>query len=248
MQTALHNEWEIELDLAARVQASSAITDEDILEAVIAAAHAHFQAKLDLVGAENFVSFERMVLLQSIDTHWREHLAASEHLGEDPSPNFVLLFDELEAHLHPRWQRSLLPSLLKIATTLTGNPSAQVQIIATTQSPLVLASIEPHFESSIDALWTLDKVDDHVEITRQSWQKRGDVVMWLVSEVFGETSPYSIEAEFVMNEARQLMSVQEVTSEQIESTRRNLCRVLSEFDPFWLHWRAWIRKIGDIYE
>jgi len=82
LQAALKNDWQIELDLTARVQAASAITDEDILEAVIAAAHAHFRAKLELVGAENFVAFERMVLLQSIDTHWREHLSALDYLRQ----------------------------------------------------------------------------------------------------------------------------------------------------------------------
>jgi len=82
LQTVLKNDWQIELDLQAKVQGSSAITDEDILEAVIAAAHAHFKAKLDLVGADNFVPFERMVLLQSIDTHWREHLSALDYLRQ----------------------------------------------------------------------------------------------------------------------------------------------------------------------
>ena len=82
LQSVLHNDWQIEIDLQSRVQASSAITDEDILEAVLAAAHAHFQAKLAAVGADNFVSFERMVLLQSIDTHWREHLSALDYLRQ----------------------------------------------------------------------------------------------------------------------------------------------------------------------
>ncbi len=82
LQAVLKNDWQIEVDLQAMVQASSTITDEDILEAVVAAAHAHFKAKLDLVGAENFVPFERMVLLQSIDTHWREHLSALDYLRQ----------------------------------------------------------------------------------------------------------------------------------------------------------------------
>ena len=82
LQAVLHNEWQIDIDLQAKVQGSSTIGDDDILEAVIGAAHAQFQAKLDLVGADNFVSFERMVLLQSIDTHWREHLAALDYLRQ----------------------------------------------------------------------------------------------------------------------------------------------------------------------
>ncbi len=82
LQAVLKNDWQIELDLQAKVQASSAITDEEILQSVIDAAHAHFHAKLVLVGAENFVPFERMVLLQSIDTHWREHLSALDYLRQ----------------------------------------------------------------------------------------------------------------------------------------------------------------------
>jgi len=82
LQTVLKNDWQIDLDLQAKVQSSSAITDEDLLEAVVAAVHAHFKTKLDQVGADSFVPFERMVLLQSIDTHWREHLSALDYLRQ----------------------------------------------------------------------------------------------------------------------------------------------------------------------
>ncbi len=82
LQAVLKSDWQIELDLLGKVQASSAITDEDILEIVVEAAHTQFRAKLEQVGAENFVPFERMVLLQSIDTHWREHLSALDYLRQ----------------------------------------------------------------------------------------------------------------------------------------------------------------------
>jgi preprotein translocase subunit SecA len=82
LEKALADEWLLEVKLRDKVQASNAITDEEILEAVVAAANSHFQAKLDSVGADNFTSFERMVLLQSIDTHWREHLSALDYLRQ----------------------------------------------------------------------------------------------------------------------------------------------------------------------
>ncbi len=82
LEKALSEEWGIVLDLQGQVQASSAITDEDIVEKVVAQAHAKFQDKLDQAGADNFVSFERMILLQSIDTHWREHLSALDYLRQ----------------------------------------------------------------------------------------------------------------------------------------------------------------------
>ncbi len=82
LEKALAEEWLLELPLRDKVQASNAITDEEILEWVLAAAHAHFQSKLDSAGTENFTSFERMVLLQSIDSHWREHLSALDYLRQ----------------------------------------------------------------------------------------------------------------------------------------------------------------------
>ena len=82
LQAALHNEWHIDLALTERVQSASAISDEDILQLVIDAAHEAFQAKLDRVGLEQFTPFMRVVLLQNIDHHWREHLAALDYLRQ----------------------------------------------------------------------------------------------------------------------------------------------------------------------
>jgi len=82
LEKVLADEWQLPLNLREKVQASNAITDEEILETVVAAAHAQFQTKLDQVGAVNFTPFERMVLLQSIDTHWREHLSALDYLRQ----------------------------------------------------------------------------------------------------------------------------------------------------------------------
>ena len=82
LEKVLADEWQLPLNLLEKVQASNAITDDEILETVVDAAHAQFQAKLDQVGAVNFTPFERMVLLQSIDTHWREHLSALDYLRQ----------------------------------------------------------------------------------------------------------------------------------------------------------------------
>ncbi len=82
LEKVLASEWHIDLLLAKEVEGASAITDEDILEKVLAAANAAFADKLALIGEENFVQFERMVLLQSIDTHWREHLSSLDYLRQ----------------------------------------------------------------------------------------------------------------------------------------------------------------------
>jgi len=82
LDKVLADEWGMPLELSKQVAESSAITDEDITEKVVAAAHAAFAAKVAEVGEANFTQFERMVLLQSIDTHWREHLSALDYLRQ----------------------------------------------------------------------------------------------------------------------------------------------------------------------
>jgi preprotein translocase subunit SecA len=82
LEKTLVEEWKLEVALQAAVEASDSITAEDLLEKVLAAGDELFQAKLDFVGAEQFTPFMRMVLLQSIDSHWREHLAALDYLRQ----------------------------------------------------------------------------------------------------------------------------------------------------------------------
>jgi preprotein translocase subunit SecA len=82
LENALRNDWQIELDLHTMVSKAAAITDEDVLEKVLEAAHAAFEVKVEQVGGEQFTQFERIVLLQSLDSHWREHLSSLDYLRQ----------------------------------------------------------------------------------------------------------------------------------------------------------------------
>jgi preprotein translocase subunit SecA len=82
MEKALLDEYGIRIELQKEVQAASSITDEDIVEKVLKAANEAFEAKVQQIGSTNFTQFERIVLLQSIDTHWREHLSALDYLRQ----------------------------------------------------------------------------------------------------------------------------------------------------------------------
>ena len=82
LEKILAEDWAVSVDLRAAVQASDSITASDILDAVIKQAHATFQTKMALADTEQFLNFERAVLLQSMDTHWREHLSALDYLRQ----------------------------------------------------------------------------------------------------------------------------------------------------------------------
>ena len=82
LEKALAAEWQLEIALQKQVEAASAITDHEIVETVCRVANEAFEAKVALVGNENFTQFERMVLLQSIDSNWRDHLSALDYLRQ----------------------------------------------------------------------------------------------------------------------------------------------------------------------
>ena len=81
LQTTLAKDWGFELDTVA-LAATHDGDDEELMQAVLAAGDAHYQAKVDLVGQDSFADFERTLMLQVMDSQWREHLAALDHLRQ----------------------------------------------------------------------------------------------------------------------------------------------------------------------
>ena len=82
LEKVLAAEWNIDLPLVKMAASEPTLTGEDILERVLQAVNQAYEAKVAIVGKESFAGFERSVMLQSIDTHWREHLAALDHLRQ----------------------------------------------------------------------------------------------------------------------------------------------------------------------
>ena len=82
LQSTLESDWGIELPLTEMLEKEPDLTDEDLLERVLAEARRLYEAKVELVGREGWEPFERSVLLQSLDSNWRAHLASLDHLRQ----------------------------------------------------------------------------------------------------------------------------------------------------------------------
>jgi preprotein translocase subunit SecA len=82
LQEAVSREWLIDWSVKAALEAEPELSDDDLLGRLLDKVDQMYQAKLDLIGVEAFSGFERSVMLQSMDTHWREHLAALDHLRQ----------------------------------------------------------------------------------------------------------------------------------------------------------------------
>lgn len=172
---------------------------------------------------------------------WQEHLKASALIEEETAPQVVFLIDEIEAHLHPRWQRAIVSALLDVTQALARD--AQVQLIVATHSPLVMASAEPRFDDALDAWFDLDLATAgasgpaQVQLVQRPFQRLGDVSSWLVSDAFDLPSARSREAEALIAQAEALVQARGATSAQAQHLTDQLDGVLGGTDPFWSRWR-----------
>lgn len=170
---------------------------------------------------------------------WFEHQVAASLLDKAPERRFIILFDEPETHLHPRWQRSLMPSLLAALESLRGTEGTTPQLLLATHSPLILASLEPEFNRKKDELFHLAMQDGEVTLTQGHWAPQGDVSNWLVSEYFGLEQARSLEAERAIEAAEAFMRGETELPPDLNTKMRihhALQRLLPAHDEFWPRW------------
>lgn len=168
---------------------------------------------------------------------WEEHCKAAKLLKEEPTRQMVLLIDEVESHLHPQWQRKIVPALLAVARTLVKKDNAELQLIAATHSPLVMASSEPAFDAEQDAWWDLDLERKRVVLTQRPFEKHGDVGGWLMSEAFDLPSGRPVEYEALVKRAAALLESTKPDPKKIRAMNEQLVLALSPTDDFLFNWR-----------
>lgn len=177
---------------------------------------------------------------------WEEHLKAATLIDEKPTTQITFLIDEIECHLHPKWQRRIVAALLEVMESLTTK--ASVQVIAATHSPLVMASAEPFFDDEKDAWFDLDLepvLDRHVvELRQRAFVRRGDASNWLTSEAFDLPTSRSIEAEQAIEHALAAMKSEKFQDDDALRVHAELLNVLGDTDPFWMRWRFVGEKKG----
>jgi hypothetical protein len=153
----------------------------------------------------------------------------------------------IEAHLHPQWQRRILPALLNVTEDL--DPTLQVQFFVATHSPLVMASVEPVFNSESDKLFHLDIVprdliESEVELEEIDFVRYGRVDRWLMSDIFELDHARSLEAETAIEAAKALQLQDRPDPVDVRSVSEDLVKYLAPDDEFWPRWKYFAEKHG----
>ena len=157
----------------------------------------------------------------------------------------TLIIDEIESHLHPKWQLSILSNLLKVMKIL--NPNMLYQIFVATHSPLVTASLEPFFDTETDGLFRLDLVKDDffgsaVIFEEVIFDNIGSIDNWL-SKVF-ESPSYNLSTEIVLKKAEEVLDKEKPSQEEIKRLSQDLQKSLPPHDPFWVRWLYFVKFHG----
>ncbi len=82
LEQALASEFLLECPLQQWLAEDQGLNEHGLRERIVETANQAYEAKVAMAGADNIRQFERSMLLQSLDSHWREHLAAMDHLRQ----------------------------------------------------------------------------------------------------------------------------------------------------------------------
>lgn len=172
---------------------------------------------------------------------WNEHKKISEQIREEPQRRMVILIDELEAHLHPLWQRTILPALIKVGQALDSE--LKIQFIISTHSPMVMASAEPIFDEELDGQFHL-AMSSNGEVTfeEKNFVEYGLIDYWLVSPTFSFKYPGSVPAETWIERAQRVQLQENPSVDEIKEISQGLSQNVSSTDPFWVHWLFFAEK------
>ncbi|WP_246704143.1 AAA family ATPase [Rhizobium sp. P38BS-XIX] len=173
---------------------------------------------------------------------WQEHELVAKQMGEAPLRRMMVIVDELEAHLHPKWQRIVLPALMSVGDLLSSDLA--LQMIAATHSPMILASMEATFDRSIDVLYHLYGVGPTVRLEDIPFVKYGDASGWLTSPLFGLRHARSREAEEAIEKAKALQLEDDPSPEAVASISERLKSQLANDDKFWPRWLYFAEQHG----
>ena len=146
LEKELQNEWQLPVPVSQWLKENEDLGDEAILARIIEEADKLYHAKIERVGAEAFGNFERSIMLQSIDQHWREHLSALEHLRQG-----IHLRGYAQKNPKQEYKREafeLFENLLGIIRTEVSRVLMNVQIQSAAEAEQVADQLEDRAEQT----------------------------------------------------------------------------------------------------
>ncbi len=173
---ALAAEFQTQLPLVQWMDADKQLDQDGLLKRIIAAAHTLYQAKVDQVSAEVMHGYERIVMLQTLDQHWREHLAALDHLRQgihlrgyaqkNPKQEYKREAFELFSNMLDSIKREVTQTLMNVQIRSEAD-------VAATEAPHSPENVQYHHADYEEALAQTAQQDEELKPFVRAGEKVG---------------------------------------------------------------------------
>ena len=171
LEKALASEFQLDLPVVQWLEQDKHLDEDGLRKQVTEAAREQYQAKVDQVGGEVMHGYERIVMLQSLDQHWREHLAALDHLRQgihlrgyaqkNPKQEYKREAFELFATMLDAIKRDVTQTLMNVQIRSEAD-------VAAAEVPHAPENVQYHHADYEEALASTDKQaeDEHKPFVR----------------------------------------------------------------------------------
>ena len=159
LEKSLAAQFSLDLPLQQWLDEDKTLNEEGLRKRIMETADALYKEKEAQVGEEGLRQFERAVMLQSLDSHWREHLSALDHLRQG-----IHLRGYAQKQPKQEYKREAFELF---SAMLTGIKAEVTQITTTVQvrAPEDVQAVEPHEPSNIQFQHTeYDEAQDFAEV------------------------------------------------------------------------------------
>ncbi|MBI4808508.1 MAG: preprotein translocase subunit SecA [Nitrosomonadales bacterium] len=176
LEKALAADFQLHLPVAQWLEQDKQLDESGVRAKVAEVAQQHYQAKVDQVGGDVMHGYERIVMLQSLDQHWREHLAALDHLRQgihlrgyaqkNPKQEYKREAFELFSTMLEAIKRDVTQTLLNVQIRSEAD-------VAAAEAPHTPENVQYHHADYEEALAATDKQEGEQKPFVRSAEKVG---------------------------------------------------------------------------
>jgi preprotein translocase subunit SecA len=176
LEKTLGAEYQLHLPVAQWLEQEKQLDENGLRSRIIEAAQQQYQAKVEHVGANVMHGYERIVMLQSLDQHWREHLAALDHLRQgihlrgyaqkNPKQEYKREAFDLFATMLEAIKRDVTQTLMNVQIRSEAD-------VAAAEAPHVPENVQYHHADYEEALASTDNTEAELKPFVRGGEKIG---------------------------------------------------------------------------
>ncbi len=169
LEQALAAEFQLSLPLVQWLEQDSKLDETGLRERVEQSAQQQYQAKVEQVGDEIMHGYERIIMLQSLDVHWREHLGALDHLRQGIHLRGYAAKNPKQEYKREAFElfSTMLESIkLDVTRTLMNVQIRSEQDVAAAEAAPAVKNVQYHHADYDEALAATGDTEEHKPFVR----------------------------------------------------------------------------------